>query len=427
MRLDLEIRDVGKAKVASPLRLERFMDDGVRVLRDRHAADLEDDAGPATYEQAGPRERLFVDPAGASLGVLSAGGLCPGVNNVVSSVVMEAWHAYGLRRILGLRWGFDGLLEKHRDEILELDPESVRGIHRDGGSMLGTSRGRQSLGELADGVDALGLDALLCIGGDGTLKGALELDTELRRRGSSCAVVGVPKTIDNDILHSQRSFGYQTAVAEAARSIENAHAEARGHRFGLGLVQLMGRESGFIAASAALACPQANFVLVPEVPFEVEGEHGLIEALAERLRERHHAVVVVAEGASRWVFDESDGTRDASGNLKLPDVGRHLATLLKQRLPALGVPVQLKYFDPSYDIRSVPSNASDSILCLQLGKMAVHAALAGKTGLMIGVWNDLFVHVPLAQAIAQRKRLKPHGLLWQSVLATTGQPPLTAS
>jgi 6-phosphofructokinase 1 len=427
MSLHLEVAALGPAAHASPLKLERFMPEGVRVLRDRHAQGDAGAASPTTYEQAGPRERLFFAPGTARCGILTAGGLCPGMNDVISALVLELWHAYGVREIVGLRYGYDGLLERHLSEAVALDPGRVEGIHHSGGTLLGTSRGRQEIPELADGVEAHDLQALFCIGGDGTLKGAQLLDAELRRRGRACAVVGVPKTIDNDILHSQRSFGFQTAVAEAARSISNAHAEARGHRHGIGLVQLMGRESGFIAAAASLASAEANFVLVPEVPFELEGERGLLETLARRLRAKEHALIVVAEGAGHWIFEDGDGVRDASGNLKLPDVGRHLAAVIKERLPGMGLPVQLKYFDPSYDIRSVPANAADSILCLQLGKMAVHAAMAGKTGLMVGLWNDIFVHVPLEEAVRQRKRMKPHGLLWQSVLGTTGQAPLTNS
>ncbi len=420
----LAIRSLGRPTLLSPLKLQRFMADDVRVLRNTHATAIEDDPAPATYEQAGPRERLYFAPDSMRCGLLTAGGLCPGMNDVISSLVLELWFAYGVRDILGLRYGYDGLLADLRADAIALDPSRISGIHHSGGSMLGTSRGRQSVELLADGVEALKLRALFCVGGDGTLKGAQDLDEELRRRGYACAIVGIPKTIDNDILHSQRSFGFQTAVEEASRSITNAHAEASGHRLGVGLVQLMGRESGFIAAAASLATAEANFVLVPESPFEIEGESGLLEALAARLRNKAHALIVVAEGAGHWIFDASDGRRDPSGNLKLPDIGRHLADLIRERLPALGLPVQLKYFDPSYDIRSVPANAADSILCLQLAKMAVHAAMAGKTGLMIGLWNDMFVHVPLPDAVRDRKRLKPHGLLWQSVLATTGQPPL---
>lgn len=425
MSAPFEISNLGPAVHPSPLRLERFMEEGVRVLRARHASEDEDVGEGVSYEQAGPREHLFFAAGTPRCGILTAGGLCPGMNDVISSLVLELWHAYGAREILGLRYGYDGLLARYLKDAIRLDPERIRGVHHSGGTMLGTSRGRQGTEALADGVEALDLQALFCIGGDGTLKGAQLLNEELRRRGRTCAIVGIPKTIDNDIAHSQRSFGYQTAVAEAARSIRNAHAEARGHRHGVGLVQLMGRESGFIAASAALASAEANFVLVPEVPFELEGEEGLLATLARRLQDKSHALIVVAEGAGHWIFEESDGVRDASGNLKLPDVGRHLEQVIKERLPAMGFPVQLKYFNPSYDIRSVPANASDSILCLQLGKMAVHAAMSGKTGLMVGLWNDMFVHVPLVEAARERKRMKPHGLLWQSVLGTTGQAPLT--
>jgi 6-phosphofructokinase 1 len=416
-----DIRRLGPATRPTPLRGARFMTDDVRVRLDAHAGG----SGPEeSLEQAGPRSELFFDPTTTRCGILTAGGLCPGLNNVIRGLVLELHHAHGTRDIQGIAFGFDGLTVDGRDSARRLRPEDVTDINAQGGSILGTSRGRQDLAELADGVEALRLDVLFVIGGDGSLRGALALDEELARRGKRCAVVGIPKTIDNDLRLSSRSFGYETAVAEAARSVINAHAEARGHANGVGLVKLMGRESGFIAAGAALAATEANFVLIPEVPFALEGEHGLLASLERRVRDRRHAVIVVAEGAAKHVFDESEGTRDSSGNLRLPDVGRHLAELLPRAIAERGLSIQLKYIDPSYDIRAVAAGAGDSILCGQLAKMAVHAAMAGRTAVMVGLWNDMFVHVPMGEAVRRRKQLKPDGLLWSSVLASTGQGPL---
>jgi 6-phosphofructokinase 1 len=237
------------------------------------------------------------------------------------------------------------------------------------------------------------------------------------------AVVGVPKTIDNDVRHCDATFGFQTAVEEATRSIAAAHAEAEAHRNGIGLVKLMGREAGFIAAHAVLACPDANFCLIPEIAFRLEGAGGLLDAIARRLDDRGHAVVVVAEGAGADLLAGREG-RDESGNVRPADVGGWLSQRVREHFAAAGRSITLKYIDPSYAIRSRGANAADAILCGHLAKMAVHAALAGKTGLVIGQAHGLFVHVPLVAATSGRRRLKPDGLLWQSVLATTGQPDL---
>jgi 6-phosphofructokinase 1 len=420
------VRTVAPASHPSPLRLARFMPDSVRVLCDPHVPLDGDVPGRApSFEQAGPRRLLAFSPPAARAGIVTCGGLCPGINDVVRGLVMELQHRYGVAEALGIPYGFDGLVPGRTDPPRTLAPADVAAIHAEGGTVLGTCRGTHDPVELAASVDRLGLSVLFCIGGDGTLKGALAIDRELRARGSLCAVVGIPKTIDNDIAWCSRTFGFETAVQEAARSVAAAHVEARGHADGVGLVKLMGREAGFIAAHAALACPEANFVLVPEVRFDLGGEHGLLAALERRLRERRHAVVVVAEGAGADLIP-GRATRDASGNVKPGDIGRHLAEAIPAGLRDRGLAVTLKYIDPSYDIRSVPACADDKVLCGHLAKMAAHAGLAGKTGLMIGLWNDLFVHVPLETATSSRKRLNADGLTWQSVLASTGQPPLVA-
>ena len=415
---------LGPATQPSPLPPSRFVDRHSPVLVSPDLADLpERREDIPVFEVAGPRSRLFFDPSAISCGIVTCGGLCPGVNDVIRSVVMTLHYSYGVGRILGFRYGYAGIVPASGFEPMVLDPEAVTTIHEEGGTLLGSSRGPQDLGEMAENLQRLGISVLFAIGGDGTLRGASALDAELRRRGLPIGVVGVPKTIDDDLQWTERSFGFATAVEEARRAIAAAHAEARGAFNGVGLVKLMGRQSGFIAAHACLANSDVNLCLVPEVPFELEGEHGLLAALVRRLRARRHAVVVVAEGCGEQLEPPREEVlRDASGNLKLQDVGVFLRDRIGEHCRAVGEPVTVKYIDPSYTIRSLPANAMDSELCLVLGQNAVHAAMAGRTNLVVAGWNQRFVHVPIALAVAERRRIDPDGALWRSVLQATGQP-----
>jgi 6-phosphofructokinase 1 len=269
-------------------------------------------------------------------------------------------------------------------------------------------------------LERMNIGILFAIGGDGTQRGALAISDEARRRKLNVSVIGIPKTIDNDISYVQKTFGFETAVAEAERSINAAHVEATGAPNGIGLVKLMGRDSGFIAAYAVLVSGQANFCLVPEVPFTLEG---FLRILKERLRERGHAVIIVAEGAGQNLL-EATGEKDASGNIKYGDIGVFLRDNIKSHFKKIGVEINLKYIDPSYTIRSQPANSHDSALCLSFGHSAVHAGMAGRTGMMIGFWNHQFTHVPIPLAISARKKIDPKGWIWSTVAAATGQPDL---
>ncbi|MEM9555572.1 MAG: ATP-dependent 6-phosphofructokinase [Acidobacteriota bacterium] len=428
---DLRVSRLGPCRVDSPLadRRERFVEDDDRVLVGSRVAELQpildgDEDLPA-FERAGARSRLFFDPRRITAGIVSCGGLCPGINNVVRALVLSLHHAYGVPRILGFRYGFAGLAgDPEVGPPLELTPREVEPIHRRGGSMLGSSRGPQDVRRMVDRLEELGVGILFAIGGDGTLRGASALASEIARRGAEIAVVGVPKTIDNDIRWIERSFGFATAVDAAQEAIVGAHAEARGAWNGIGMVKLMGRQSGFIAAHAALAVGDVNFCLVPESPFELGP---LVEALIARLEIRRHAVLVVAEGAGQDLMASSGGT-DASGNPKLGDIGPFLKLELSSRLKARRVAHTIKYIDPSYIVRSLPASPIDAEYCLMLGQHAVHAAMAGHTDLVVGYWNRYFTHVPIRLAVSERKTLDiEHGEIWQRVLETTGQPSLRAS
>jgi len=424
----LEIATLGPRKVRSPLNLSTtpgdgvgdFMPDDARLLFEPRFRQGEPHC-PLSLEQAGPRERLFFEPAKAKAAIVTCGGLCPGINNVVRTAVFELMHNYGVPEVLGIRFGFEGLNPEVGRPPIQLTPELVEGIHHDGGTILGTSRGPQQAKHTVDFLANQGVNILLCIGGDGTVRGAHEIAQEIGRRGLPLAVVVIPKTIDNDVKFCFTTFGFATAVAEAETVIDRAHIEAKAVYNGVGLVKLMGREAGFITASATLASGEANFCLIPELPLELDGEKGFLAKLKRRLKAREHAVVVVAEGAGQDLLDRDAGARDASGNLRLGDIGYFLKGRIEAYLKAEQVPANVRYFDPSYYIRSLPATAVDSLLCERFARAAVHAAMAGKTDLLVGLWHNHLVHVPLPVSAGAKKRIDPESELWTSVLALTGQ------
>jgi 6-phosphofructokinase 1 len=371
-----------------------------------------------SFEPGGPRELLYFAPQGVRAGIVTCGGLCPGLNNVIRGLVLELTD-YGVTEIFGFRDGYQGLVGD--TPPLPLDRSVVADIHNRGGTMLGTSRGDQDAGAMVDTLQRLGIDLLFVVGGDGSLRGAQKIADQVAARGLSIAVVGVPKTIDNDIPYIDHSFGFQTAFARAAESIRAAHTEAGSTPNGVGLVKLMGRHSGFIVCYAALANHDVDFVLVPEVPFELEGEEGFLRCLERRVKQQGHAVVVVAEGAGQELLP-SEGMRDASGNLRLADIGQLLRERISEHFGRAEAGHSLRYVDPGYAIRSVPANPYDAVYCLRLAQAAVHAALAGRTAMVVGRWHGRFVHVPISLATNSRNEVDPEGDLWMSVLETTGQP-----
>jgi len=420
--LDFTVTNLGECTLPSPMSGVRFVkkDDlilyhsDIRGIREYISLGKE----PPYFEQAGPREKLFFDPAGLACGIVTCGGLCPGLNNVIRAVVLSLHHHYGVKKIYGFPYGYEGLSPKYGHRPVELTPETVVDIDEMGGTILGSSRGNQDVSEMVDTLERMRIGILFTIGGDGTQRGALAINEEARRRGIRLSVIGIPKTIDNDVSFIQKTFGFETAVSEATRATYAAHSEAEGARNGVGLVKLMGRDSGFIAAFTAIVDGQVNFCLVPEVPFTLEG---FLSALKERLERRKHAVVVVAEGAGQNLV-ETTGERDASGNIRYGDIGMFLKDAIKDHFKKIGMEINLKYIDPSYTIRSVPANPHDSALCLLFGHNAVHAGMAGRTGIIIGFWNQRFTHVPISLAVAERKKLDPEGWVWSSVLSSTGQP-----
>ncbi len=324
--------------------------------------------------------------------------------------------------MLGFRWGYQGLDPEHGAEPLVLTPEIVDGIHLQAGSILGTSRGPVDLARAVDNLIRRRISILFTIGGDGTQRGAEALFEEAQRRDYSLSVVGIPKTIDGDIPFVGRSFGFLTAVEEAVKVLQRAHTEARSVQNGISLVKLMGRHAGFLTAEATVASQDVNFTLIPEVPFQLEGESGFLAALERRIRNRGHAVIAVAEGAGQQLIQNTGNERDASGNVRLKDIGPFLNEKIEAWFSARKLRFVMRYFDPSYIVRSSPANAEDSVLCDLYARHAAHAAMAGKTGLVIGLLHDYFIHVPIDLLGTQQKRLDPDGPAWTAVLAATGQP-----
>ena len=419
--LNFEVSRLGKCTVPSPMKCVRFTGDEEHVLLHSDLGVirryLDEGIEPPKFEAAGPREKIFFDPATLSCGIVTCGGLCPGLNDVIRSIVLSLHHHYGVRTIYGFPYGYEGLAPKFGHQPVILTPQVVAKIGEMGGTILGSSRGNQDISIMVDTLERMKIGILFCIGGDGTQQGALAISEEAGRRGLKLSVIGIPKTIDNDISYVRTTFGFETAVSEAKRATCAADAEATGARNGIGLVKLMGRDSGFIAAFSALVDNEVNFCLIPEVSFTLDG---FLSALKQRLQSLGHAVVVVAEGAGQDLF-EATGERDASGNVKYGDIGILLRDRIKDYFKRAGIEINLKYIDPSYTIRSQQANPHDSAFCLLLGHNAVHAGMAGRTGMIVGFWNHQFTHVPIPLAVSRRKKIDPEGWLWSSVLASTGQ------
>ena len=420
---EIRIQSLGTPEIDSPLSRNLATAGERRVVFtvDEELVDEGAAPRPMSFELAGPRDRIYFDPSKTKCAIVTCGGLCPGINDVIRAIVMTAYNAYRVPSVLGIRYGLQGFIPSYRYDVRELAPRDVEGIHEFGGTILGTSRGPQSSSEIATALERLNISALFIIGGDGTMKAAASIQQEVARRGKHISIVGIPKTIDNDINFIPHSFGFETAVDKAADAIRCAHIEAASVFNGIGIVKLMGRESGFIAANASLSMREVNFVLVPEVPFSLYGERGLFPALEKCLAAHSHAVLAVAEGAGQDLLSEHETRCDASGNKALGDITGFLRAKIAEYFSAKKIPYYLKYIDPSYMIRSVPANANDRLYCGFLGQHAVHAAMSGKTGMVVANIMDKVVHLPLELVTRKRRTMSVRSDLWQSVLETTGQ------
>ena len=427
---DLIVPTLGECQVTSPLVMDmpssdtkgHFVSDSMRIRFDVEVGPQPTETDALSFEEAGPRERIFFTPANTTAAIVTCGGLSPGWNNVIRSAVYELTQHFGVKKVLGIRNGYLGLNPQAGLKPVTLTLDYVDEIHKLGGTILGSSRGSQDPAVMADFLVSEHINILFCIGGDGTQRGAYALYEEVQRRGLPIAIVGIPKTIDNDIPFVRQSFGWATALEKGAEVIRGAHVEARGAINGIGLVKLMGRDAGFIAAGATVVSQEVNFTLVPEIAFPLEGEQGFLAALEKRMRSRGHAVIVVAEGAGQHLFEASEVRRDASGNILYQDIGPFLRQKIVEHFTARDIRVELKYIDPSYYIRSVPANVFDCYLADQMARHAVHAAMAGKTGMLIGFEHNQFIHVPIPAAVAQKKQIDIAGDVWRAVMHVTRQP-----
>ncbi len=424
-RIDTVIPSLGECKYPSPLQIPQFIPEGKKVIVHADHDNLLHDQGTngnlTTFENAGPRQKLYFNPSNTTAAIVTCGGLCPGLNNVIQSIVRTLYYQYDVKKIKGVRYGFEGLIPSFGHSMIDLNPEFVSDLHMKGGTVLGSSRGHQDIKVIVDTLERENIDILFTVGGDGTLRGANAIYEEIDKRGLKISIAGVPKTIDNDISYVYKSFGFSTAVMHATQAVHGAHAEAVGAKNGIGVVKVMGRESGFIAAYTALASNEVNFVFVPEVPFKIHGEHGFLDYLEERLKIKDHAVVLVAEGAGQEYLEASNET-DASGNKKLGDIGIFISTTIKNHFKERNIPITLKYIDPSYIIRSMPASEDDAVYSIMLAQNAVHGAMAGKTNFLVGYWNSYFTFVPTKLATGKRKLINSEGYLWSMVREATGQP-----
>jgi 6-phosphofructokinase 1 len=430
---DLQVATLGACTVDSPLakyvsgratneyyvgEQDRILfDDTLELLRER---DLPMDEWP-TFESGGPRQKIFFEPGSVKVGVVTCGGLCPGLNDVIRAVVLELRAHYQVTDVVGFRHGYAGFSRDYGYEPVQLTPAVVDKINERGGTILGSSRGAQDPTMIVDRLVEEGISILFVIGGEGSMAGGHTIASEIKRRGLVIGIVGIPKTIDNDIPFVGQSFGFQTAYSEAARFISAARVEAEGAIGGVGIVKVMGRHAGFIACYSALANHDADFVLIPEVPWSLEGENGLLASVGRRVAERGSAVIVLAEGAGQEMVVASDET-DPSGNARLQDISGLVREAITSDFAARGKPLTVRYFDPGYEIRAVPSEPADSVYCARLAQTAVHAAMAGRTDMVVGRRRHRFVHVPIPLVIGHKHSVAPDGDLWLSVLESTAQP-----
>jgi len=433
-----EISTLGEAKIPTPVQKRTDGTEDISFVSDESRVIIEVDGHRVSqmvkksepmpsFELAGPRRHIFFDPSKLKCALVTCGGLCPGLNDIIRSIVLELHYGYGVRNIFGIRYGLQGFIAGYSHDLINLTCEFVVNIHDRGGTVLGSSRGPQDIDEIVDSMERMNIGLLFMIGGDGTLTAASRITARIAERGLNIGVVGVPKTIDNDIYMVSRSFGFDTAVDVATSAIISASNEAEGYPNGIGLIKLMGRHSGFIAATAVLAQQDVNFVLIPEIDFDLKGPNGLLNALEKRLADRRHAVLVAAEGAGQKYFESKKNERDASGNIKLKDIGIYLKEAIGDYFAAKDIDVSIKYIDPSYMIRSLPANANDRVFCNFLGRNSVHAGMSGRTGMLIGHWNNQFVHIPMNLIADKRKKVNPRGSLWRSTLEATGQGSLINS
>ena len=423
------VETLGPATIDSPITImpsSKFVSQQSRLLHKPFLAEVErcqkESKQPESFEIAGPSKKIYFSPPTTKAMIVTCGGLCPGINSVIRGLVMQLWYQYQVKNIVGVPYGYGGLAAKSKESFIPLNPDLVMNIHEQGGSFLGSSRGTPPTSEIVDSLQKSNANLLFVIGGDGTMKGALAISKEIKKRGLKISIVGIPKTIDNDIPFVRRSFGFETAVSIACQAAHSGHNEAKGTPNGIGLVKLMGRHSGYIAANTALATGHANFCLIPEVDFSLEGSEGLLAQLEERIKDSDHTLIIVAEGAGQKYFADGPGATDASGNKKLGDIGQYMKRRIVDHFKEKNITTSVKYIDPSYLIRSAAANPADNLFCANFAQNAVHGAMSGKTAFMVGYWHGKMTYVPLEAINGKNQQIDQSGHLWFNVLQMTGQP-----
>ncbi len=419
-KLSFKVKRLGSATLPSPLDDVSFESDSSSVVYekdvDKIKVELESTGTLQAFEKAGPREKIYHDPSWTKAAILTAGGLCPGLNDVIKGLTRTLMVRYKVPIVYGIRYGYQGLNPQYSHEPIMLTPDMVDDIHESGGTILGSSRGRIDESVMVDTLERMNINMVFCIGGDGTLRCAHDVAKEIEKRKLNISIICIPKTIDNDISFMDQTFGFETAVYATNSVITAAHNEAKGAPNGIGLVHVMGRDSGFIAAYASLANTHINYCFVPEEEFSMDE---FFVSLEKRLLSRRHAVVIAAEGAGQHLFTEESTKRDKSGNKLHNNIGVYLKQEINEWAKKKGIEINVKYFDPSYMIRSLPAHGTDAVFCQLLSMNAVHAAFAGCTDMVIGHWHDSFTHVPIAMATSERKKIDLLSSLWTSVKSVT--------
>jgi 6-phosphofructokinase 1 len=382
------------------------------------------------FQIGGPRLHIAFNPSEVNVAIVTCGGLCPGLNVVIRELVMSLWYNYGVRKIFGIKYGYEGFQESN--EWIELSPSVVREIHYQGGTILGTSRGGFNGEKITETLQNKNINMVFAIGGDGTHRGINDLYKIFQKKKLKIAIAGIPKTIDNDIPLIDRSFGFESAVEQAVKVISSANTEAKSMKRGIGLVKLFGRECGFIALQASLASRDVNICLIPESSFYLYGKKGLLKFIFDRLELKNHCLIVVAEGAGLSIKEKplnNTGALDKSGNIVLPDVGTVLKNEILQYAKENSIEISMKYIDPTYIIRSCSSNSFDTNYCSKLAQNAVHSVFSGFTNFTSGFIDNKPVIIPVDYLLTLGKRAIDieSDMDYLSLLASTGQAGFSTS
>eukprot|EP00611_Tribonema_gayanum_P031998 TRINITY_DN93_c0_g2_i1.p1 TRINITY_DN93_c0_g2~~TRINITY_DN93_c0_g2_i1.p1 ORF type:complete len:506 (-),score=167.86 TRINITY_DN93_c0_g2_i1:425-1804(-) len=375
------------------------------------------------FLRAGPRAKLHFDPTTVNACIVTCGLLCPGLNSVIHHLIDTLKNNYNAGKIYGIRGGWGGFWDPEKPPIQLCQSKDLEFLQSRAGSILGCSVGGFDVKKIMQFLMDKQISHMYVIGGDGTHRGAHRIAVECIAMGLNIAVAGIPKSVDNDIDLVDRSFGFMTAVEEAQNAIRSATIEAKCNLpNGIGIVKLMGRSTGYLAAYATMASGDVDLCLVPEVEIRLDGPDGCLPHLERVVQTKGYAVVVISEGAGQAQLSEVAAEARSKG-APLPSVGQYMKSQIEKHFASKGKTATCKYIDPSVSVRSVAANAFDQILCMQLAQNAVHGAMAGYTAFAAGVVNNRTVLIPITEIVdTSPKGLNPRGRTWERVLCITRQP-----